>query len=379
MKRTSRNFQLLRKTPPSAQSLPSLVVSSVGTHGKIQLNRPEALNAVNNDMINDISYALKDFESSKSIASVSIGSIHGKNASFCAGGDILAITNPIRSSKDYSVAERFFKDEYKLIESISSYSKPMISLMDGYALGGGVGLGVHCSHPVVTENTSFGLPQVTIGLFPDVGSAYTLSHLAHPGLGLYLALTGIKLNGSQCLEYGLASHYVSSNQMTLLDEKLGQIKPSLQLGSLEVSRILGELSKNSTPKKKWNIDLYKIEKFFHGKQNAAEIFDHLENEIFRATSGEMNPRNVEWEINTLQQLERSCPMSIAIAFEHVTNAKKKSLNEVLKSDFKISQWCMRNDFAEGVRSLLVDRDGKPKWSNSNVHNVDFELVREIVN
>ena len=96
-------------------------------------------------------------------------------------------------------------------------------------------------------------------------------------------------------------------------------------------------------------------------------------------SGEMNPRNVEWEISTLQQLERSCPMSIAIAFEHVTNAKKKSLNEVLKSDFKISQWCMRNDFAEGVRSLLVDRDGKPKWSNSNVHNVDFELVREIVN
>ena len=95
-------------------------------------------------------------------------------------------------------------------------------------------------------------------------------------------------------------------------------------------------------------------------------------------SGEMNPRNVEWEINTLQQLERSCPMSIAIAFEHVANAKEKSLNAVLKSDFKISQWCMRNDFAEGVRSLLVDRDEKPKWSNSNVHNVDFELVREIV-
>ena len=159
----------------------------------------------------------------------------------------------------------------------------MISMMDGYALGGGVGLGVHCSHPVVTENTSFGLPQVTIGLFPDVGSAYTLSHLAHPGLGLYLALTGIKLNGSQCLEYGLASHYLSFNQMALLDEKLGQIKPSLQLGSLEVSRILGELSKNSTPKKKWNIDLYKIGKYFQGKQNAAEIFDHLENEIFRAT------------------------------------------------------------------------------------------------
>jgi len=379
MKQTSRSFQLLRKTPPSAQNSPSLVVSSVGTHGKIQLNRPEALNAVNNDMINEISYALKDFESSKSIASVSIGSIHSKKASFCAGGDILAITNPIRSNKDYSVAERFFKDEYDLIESISSYSKPVISMMDGYALGGGVGLGVHCSHRVVTENTLFGLPQVAIGLFPDVGTAYILSQLAHPGLGLYLALTGTKLNGGQCLEYGLASHYLSSNQIADLDGKLGQIKPSMQLGPLEVTRILDEISKNSTPKKKWNIDLYKIEKYFHGKQNAAEILDHLENEIFRATSGEMNPTNVEWEIDTLQQLERNCPMSIAIAFEHVTNAKKKSLSEVLKSDFKIAQWCMRNDFAEGVRSLLVDRDGKPKWSNSNVHHVDFELVREIVN
>ena len=96
-------------------------------------------------------------------------------------------------------------------------------------------------------------------------------------------------------------------------------------------------------------------------------------------SGEMNPRNVEWEIDTLQQLEGNCPMSIAIAFEHVKNSKKKSLSEVLKSDFKIAQWCMRNDFAEGVRSLLVDRDGKPKWSNTNLHQVDFDLVREIVN
>ena len=156
-------------------------------------------------------------------------------------------------------------------------------MMDGYALGGGVGLGVHCSHRVVTENTLFGLPQVAIGLFPDVGSAYTLSQLAHPGLGLYLALTCTKLNGGQCLEYGLASHYLSSNQIASLDDKLGQIKPSVQLRALEVKRILDELSENSTPKKKWNIDLHKIEKYFHGKQNAAEIFDHLENEIFRAT------------------------------------------------------------------------------------------------
>ena len=156
-------------------------------------------------------------------------------------------------------------------------------MMDGYALGGGVGLGVHCSHRVVTENTLFGLPQVAIGLFPDVGTAYILSQLAHPGLGLYLSLTGTKLNGGQCLEYGLASHYLSSNQIADLDGKLGQIKPSMQLGPLEVTRILDEFSKNSTPKKKWNIDLYKIEKYFHGKQNAAEILDHLENEIFRAT------------------------------------------------------------------------------------------------
>ena len=156
-------------------------------------------------------------------------------------------------------------------------------MMDGYALGGGVGLGVHCSHRVVTENTSFGLPQVAIGLFPDVGSAYTLSQLAHPGLGLYLALTCTKLNGGQCLEYGLASHYLSSTQIAGLDDKLGQMKPSVYLGSLEVRRILDDLSENSIRKMKWNINLHKIKKYFHGKQNAAEILDHLENEIFRAT------------------------------------------------------------------------------------------------
>ena len=93
----------------------------------------------------------------------------------------------------------------------------------------------------------------------------------------------------------------------------------------------------------------------------------------------MNPGNVDWEIKTLQQLEQNCPMSIAIAFEHVTKSKTKSLSDVLKSDFKIAKWCMRNDFAEGVRSKLVDRDENPKWSNSNVHNVDFDLVRKIVN
>ena len=85
------------------------------------------------------------------------------------------------------------------------------------------------------------------------------------------------------MEYGLASHYLSSNQIADLHGKLGQIKPSMQLGPLEVTRILDEFSENSTPKKKWNIDLYKIEKYFHGKQNAAEILDHLENKIFRAT------------------------------------------------------------------------------------------------
>ena len=134
MKQTSRSFQLLRKTPPSAQNLPSLVVSSAGTHGKIQLNRPEALNAVNNDMINEIrrglnrkklkfdtifsseilsktneSYALKDFESSKSIASVSIGSIHGKKASFCAGGDILG----------------WFSKNFKILNLVGSHVRPI--------------------------------------------------------------------------------------------------------------------------------------------------------------------------------------------------------------------------------------------------------------
>ena len=92
----------------------------------------------------------------------------------------------------------------------------------------------------------------------------------------------------------------------------------------------------------------------------------------------MNPSNVEWEIETLQQLERNCPMSIAIAFEHVTTAKRKSLSEVLKNDLKIAKWCMRNDFAEGVRSRLVDRDEKPKWSTLNIHEVDFDLVCQIV-
>ena len=154
--------------------------------------------------------------------------------------------------------------------------------MDGYTLGGGVGVGVHCSHQVATENTLFGLPQVAIGLFPDVGSAYVLSRLSQPGLGLYLALTGMKLNGSQCIEYGLASHYVSSNEIEDLQEKLGLIKSQTEIGPLEVARILDEISEKSISKKKWNIDIFKIEKYFDGKENAAQIFDHLENEIYRA-------------------------------------------------------------------------------------------------
>lgn len=168
----------------------------------------------------------------------------------------------------------------------------MISLMDGYTLGGGVGLGVHCSHRVVTENTLFGLPQVAIGLFPDVGTAYTLSRLTYPGLGLYLALTGMKLNGAQCLEYGLASHYLPSSQIDGLHEKLGLIKPSIEIGPLEVTRILNV--ENSIPKKAWNVDLHKIAKYFNGKRNAAEIVDHLENEIYRAIRKaykELEPQN----------------------------------------------------------------------------------------
>jgi len=306
------------------------------------------------------------------------GLTNSRKVSFCAGGDIRVITDPIRSNDDYSVAENFFNDEYNLIESISSYQKPIISLMDGFALGGGVGLGVHCSHRIVTENTIFGLPQVAIGLFPDVGSAYTLSRLVHPGLGLYLALTGMKLDGTQCLKYGLASHYLESQAIPEFQDQLGSLNSSSELAHIDVTRIIGEMSASSMLKKKWNINLYKIEKYFTGKQNAAEIFDSLESEIFSAISGEMNPKNVDWEIETLKLLEQNCPMSVALAFEHVMEAKNKTLSEVLETDFKLAQWCMRNDFAEGVRSLLVHRDGNPKWSNSNIYQVDFDLVRQIV-
>ena len=180
-----------------------VIVSSDGGCGHVRLNRPKAFNALTLDMCRTIVAALQSWEFDPAIAVIMID--HGEGRGFCAGGDLRALHEDIRTS-DAGVLD-FFRIEYRMNHLLFTLAKPAVCFMDGIVMGGGAGLAMPCQFRVATEATVFAMPETGIGLFPDVGAGWFLSRL--PGrIGQWLALTGARLDGADCLSLGLATHYV---------------------------------------------------------------------------------------------------------------------------------------------------------------------------
>lgn len=330
-----------------------LLIRRDGIAGHISLNRPKAIHALTLDMCRGMSAALADWQGDDGVAAILLD--HSEGRGFCSGGDI----NLLRQSalNDGGVSgRRFFFDEYRLNHQIFEYAKPVVAFMDGITMGGGVGISMPARFRVATENTRFAMPETGIGLFPDVGGGWYLSRL-EGRIGQFLALTGARLKGEECLWAGVATHYLPS-------EALEEAKRRIVAGH-EIAGVLGALAVTPPEPQIAEHDAA-IRRHF--------AFDRLE-EILASLDGDGG----EWAARELATLRTKSPQACKVSLRQLAeSAKLASFADNMAMEYRIgSRVLTLPDFAEGVRAVIVDKDHAPKWNPATPEGVSEEMLDAI--
>lgn len=321
-----------------------------GAAGRLSLNRPKALHALNLGMILATTEAMVRWRDDPAVRIVMID--HAEGRGFCAGGDVVAIANSV-GEKD-GVAEEFFLHEYRLDHLLFSYYKPTIVFMDGVTMGGGVGIAQPCRYRVATENTRFAMPETTIGFFPDVGGGRYLSQL--PGcIGKFLALTGARLDGAECKYLGIATHYIPS-------ASLQEVKARIVEHPDRAEGILGQAAV-SPPDAKIADNIARINKLF-----APDTFE----EILAGLEADGS----DWALKELATLKAKSPLSCKVSLRMLEKAYgMPSFAAEMTTEYALAvRMTHYRDFREGVRALLIDKDNAPQWDPATPEAVTDELV-----
>eukprot|EP00698_Gefionella_okellyi_P013299 TRINITY_DN3632_c0_g2_i1.p1 TRINITY_DN3632_c0_g2~~TRINITY_DN3632_c0_g2_i1.p1 ORF type:complete len:497 (+),score=100.90 TRINITY_DN3632_c0_g2_i1:61-1491(+) len=312
----------------------------------LTLNRPKVLNALSLDQVRWLTPRYKIWSTSDEVP---INVLRGSGSqAFCAGGDIVSLVEANEPGRDRSIQDKFFREEYQLNYLIGSFQRPHIAFIDGFTMGGGVGLSVHGQFRVATENTMFAMPETGIGFFPDVGGSFFLPRL--PGeLGMFLGLTGYRLNGYDAYYARIATHFMKADRFEAMLENLGRLQ---RVNWDTVNETLLELC-DPVPQEKLTLRDHRqmIDRCFRG-QSIEEIMELLKEE------------KSDFATKQLKTLEKMCPISLKVTHEQLRRGKMLSLGDCLKMEFRISQRFMQgNDFNEGVRAMLIDKPRRAaKWS-----------------
>ena len=324
-----------------------------GKAGRISLNRPSALHALNVDMVHAMTKQLVAWKSSRKVQCIIID--HAEGRGFCAGGDIRFLQES--ALKDGKAGRKFFHDEYQLNHLLFEYDKPVVAFMDGITMGGGVGLSQPARFRVATENTRFAMPETGIGLFPDVGGGWYLSRL-EGRVGPFLALTGARLDGAECLAIGLATHYLSA-------EALGEAKARICEDPDRIEGILGQLSVKP-PEARILGNLATINRLF-ASDRYEDILATLEAD------------GSDWALKELVTLGTKSPQTCKVALRELAiGGGLESFAENMRQEYRIgSRVLVRHDFIEGVRAVIVDKDNAPKWNPATPEDVTDALLDEI--
>ena len=329
-----------------------------GPIGHITLTRPKALHALTLEMCHAMSAALAEWASDDSIEAVIIDHEEGTRG-FCAGGDIAFLRDSALNDGGVS-GRKFFHDEYQLNHQLFTYAKPVVAFMDGITMGGGVGIAMPAKFRVATENTRFAMPETGIGLFPDVGGGWFLSRLGGR-LGQFLALTGARLDGSEALWAGLATHYVPSEQLEDIKARIAE-RPG---------RIAGILSEPvGTPPEA------RIEK------NAAKIARHFASDSYEDILASLEAaieEGDEWAVKERDTLGTKSPQTCKVALRQLaTSLELPTFADNMAMEYRIgSRVLTRPDFAEGVRAVITDKTHDPKWDPATPQEVSEELINSI--
>ena len=330
-----------------------IISRTEGRTGRISLNRPAALHALNLDMVHAMTATLQRWAEDPAVECVIID--HSEGRGFCAGGDIRFLQESALVGGE--AGRKFFHDEYLLNHVLFTYPKPVIAFMDGITMGGGVGISQPAKYRIATENTRFAMPETGIGLFPDVGGGWYLSRL--PGrVGQYLALTGARIDGADCLAIGLATHYLGS-------ESLADVKAAIAKAPADSEAIL-QAHAPGAPLAKIVEMRPQIDRLF-----ASDRYE----DILAALAADPS----EWAARTLVGLVTKSPQTCKVALRQLARgAECVSFADNMRMEYRIAARVLtRHDFIEGVRAVIIDKDNAPKWNPETPEGVSDALLDEI--
>ncbi len=325
-----------------------VLFSRRGDLGRIVLNRPQALNALTLEMCEALLPQLQAWRADPKVKAVVISG-SGEKA-FCAGGDIVQLYEDHK--RGGSLAHRFWRTEYICNALIKHFGKPYIALMDGIVMGGGVGVSVHGSHRIVTERTTFAMPETGIGLFPDVGGSYFLPRL--PGaMGMYLALTGRRLKAAECVALGIAA-FVPHDSLPALEAALAE-------GAQDVTDVVNSFAMPAG-------DAAIV------TQRAA-IDRHFSHDSVEAILASLESEGDAWAVQQLSSLRKYSPLALKITFRQIRTGATLSFDDCMRMEWRlVSRVSDGHDFYEGVRALLVDKDNAPAWTPASLSAVSDAVV-----
>ncbi len=333
---------------------PDILIEHEGALGRIRLNRPKALNSLTFEMVQHIQAALTRFEDDPAVGAVLITG-EGERG-LCAGGDIRALYDNRAQALEYGPT--FFRTEYSMNAHIAAYKKPYIALMDGITMGGGVGVSAHGSVRIVTERTRMAMPETGIGFFPDVGGTWLLAHA--PGeVGSFMGLTGDGFGGADAIYAGFADYFVQSEKLPALLDALTALPVSTTRA--DIRAVVANFAQDVPAP----MDAHRAE------IDAAFAHDSVE-EIVSA----LKASGSEFAQKTLAVMAQKSPTSMKVTLRLLRLARAdKSLTDALEREFAAVHTVLASDeFYEGVRAAVVDKDRNPKWRPATLEEVDTALV-----
>jgi enoyl-CoA hydratase len=342
--------------PAASQDLePDLIVRREGAAGVIRLNRPKAINAVTLEMFRDVDKALDAFEADPAVGLILLEGAGERG--LCAGGDIRALYESSQVRGD--LGKILWREEYILNARIAKFPKPYVAFMDGIVMGGGVGLAAHGSHRIVTDRTKLAMPEVGLGFFPDVGGTWLLSR--SPGeIGTYFGLTGQTMNGPDAVYAGFADVVVPSGKLAALREALTKIHAGASVAGMKTMIDGFATGESAGPVAAIQS---RIDGWF--------AYDRME-DIFAA----LHRDGSELAQSTLKTLNEKSPRGMVVTLELLRLARKSSsLEECLVREYRAAlEVFASDDFREGVRAAVIDKDRHPKWSPPRIEDVTPEML-----
>lgn len=332
-----------------------IICEVIGNLGKITLNRPKALNALTGEMCEAMIKILLAWQADDRIGAVLVEG--SGDRAFCAGGDIIMLHDSGKA-KD-GLAENFWRTEYRLNELIHRYTKPYIALIDGIVMGGGVGLSVHGRLRITGDTTMFAMPETGIGYFPDVGGTYFLPRLG-TAIGNWMGLTGARLKTAEACALGVANAYVPTEKHADLIKALGT--STLDGSDAAVSAVIGEF-------------VAKPETF--AVPEAVNCFDRPRVADIETA---LEADGSEWALKQLKTLRSKSPLAVRVTFEALKQGAKLNFRDAMSQELNLSlAFLNTQDFFEGVRAAVIDKDRNPKWSSDSFKEVKpSEISRHFV-